>query len=75
MGMSLIAWHSFSRGSPHRTFTTTITPFCLATVFRMSNVSVSGFAPYFFAIVGSEKSERGINGEPVASQRMASLCS
>jgi hypothetical protein len=27
----------------------------------MSNVSASGFAPYFFAIVGSEKSERGIN--------------
>jgi hypothetical protein len=26
----------------------------------MSNVSASGFTPYFFAIVGSENSERGI---------------
>jgi hypothetical protein len=38
-----------------------LTSFWVAVVFRRSKVSMSGFAPYFFAIIGSENSERGIN--------------
>lgn len=38
-----------------------LTSFWVAVVFRMSKVSMSGFAPYFFAMIGSENSERGIN--------------
>lgn len=36
------------------------TCFCLATVLTISKVSASGFAPYFFMMVGSENSARGI---------------